>query len=329
VRFADVPAGHPEEEDIYLVVRSGIVEGVSDHAYGPLQALTREEMALVLVRLAALVGIQVQTARKTRFADVHQLPRESQEAIDQLTTQLKISHGTSAATFSPAEAVTRGQVALFLQRLVNRIPVLQERGRTPDDVKKTIRVSDAHPSFTDLGSVAVAIYDAIVQLHRLGVVSGVSSNVYAPAALITRAGMARFVARVVELVERESEAGIPVGSRGSDARDAGLVFSNRGSDPHLYDRYDPDPLDEEAERMAKEGSRGPHDTVFCVLHQQEDRLIEFDLLTSTVDDIISRCGYPEHERSQLAEVHRRLAEHGLQFYRGPRPERIPLLEGTP
>lgn len=66
-----------------------------------------------------------------------------------------------------------------------------------------------------------------------------------------------------------------------------------------------------------------------VPHQQEDRLIEFDLLTSTVDDIISRCGYPEYERSELAEVHGRLAEHGLQFYRGPRPERIPLLEGTP
>lgn len=328
-RFADIPAGHPDEEDIYLSVRCGIVKGISDHAYGPLQSLKREEMALLLVRLAALVGIQVPPAGKTRFSDIHQLPRESQEAIDQLTTQLELSYGTSATTFSPAQAVTRGQVALFLQRLMNKIPVLQERGRTPDDVIKKIRVSDAGSSFTDLGSVTVATYDAIVQLHLLGVVSGVSSNVYAPSALITRAAMARFVARVMELVERETEVGTSVGSRGSDARDAGLVSSNRGRGAYLYDQYDPDPLDEEAERMAEEGSRGPHDTVFYVPHQQEDRLIEFDLLTSTVDDIISRCGYSEHERSELAEVHRRLAEHGLQFYRGPRPERIPLLEGTP
>ena len=328
-RFADVPAGHPDEDDIYFVVRCGIVKGISDHAYGPHQALTREEMALVLVRLAALVGIEVPPAGKTRFSDIHQLPRESREAIEQLTTQLEISYGTSAATFSPAQAVTRGQVALFLQRLMNKIPVLQERGRTPDDVIKNTRVYDAGTSFTDLGSVTGATYNAIVQLHLLGVVSGISSSVYAPSALVTRAAMARFVARVMELVERETEAGIPAGSRGSDARDACLVGSNRESGVHPYDQYDPDPLDEEAERMAEEGSGGPQDTVFYVPHQQEDRLIEFDLLTSTVDDIISRCGYPEHERSQLAEVHRRLAEHGLQFYRGPRPERIPLLEGTP
>ncbi len=327
-RFADVPPGHPNEEDIYLVVHRGIIRGTSANTYGPLQAVTREEVALSLIRLAVLVGIEVPPAGDTRFSDVAQLPYESRAAIDQLTTKLEISYGTSTTTFSPSQAVTRGQMALFLQHLMNRIPLLQERGRTPADVIHNTQVSEAGTPFTDLGMVTVAAYNAIVQLRLLGVASGMSSTTYAPSALITRATMAGFIARVLEVVERERDDEISGGSRGSDAESATLAGHNRRSAAHLFDRYDPDPLDEEAERIAKEGPRGPHDTAFYVPHQQEDRLVEFDLLTATVDDIISRCGYSEDERSELAEAHRRMAEHDLRFYRGPLPESIPLLEGT-
>ena len=294
-RFADVPLGHPNEEDIYLVVHRGIIRGTSANTYGPLQAVTREEVALSLIRLAALVGIEVPPAGDTRFSDIGQLPYESRAAVDQLATKLEISYGTSATTFSPSQAVTRGQMALFLQRLMNRIPLLQQRGRTPDDVIHNTQVSEGGTPFTDLGMVTVATYNAIVQLRMLGVASGMSSTTYAPSALITRATMAGFIARVLEVVERERDDEVSGGSRGSDAESAVLAGHNRRSAAHLFDRYDPDPLDEEAERIAKEGPRGPHDTAFFVPHQQEDRLVEFDLLTATVDDIISRCGYSEDE----------------------------------
>ena len=327
-RFADVSSGHPNEEDIYLVVHRGVIRGTSANTYGPLQAVTREEVALSLIRLAALVGIEVPPAGDARFSDIGQLPYESRAAIDQLTTHLEISHGTSATTFSPSQAVTRGQMALFLQRLMNRIPLLQKRGGTPADVIHKTQVSEAGTPFTDLGMVTVATFNAIVQLHLLGVASGISSTAYAPSALITRATMAGLIARVLEVVERERDDEISSRSRRSDPASAVPAGNNRRSAAHLFDRYDPDPLDEEAERIAKEGPRGPHDTAFYVPHQQEDRLVEFDLLTATVDDIISRCGYSEDERSELAEAHRRMAEHDLRFYRGPLPESIPLLEGT-
>ncbi len=327
-RFADVPSGHPNEEDIYLAVRRGVIRGASATTYGPLQVVTREEVALSLIRLAALVGIEVPPAGDAGFSDVGQLPYESRAAIDQLTTHLGISYGTSATTFSPSQAVTRGQMALFLQRLMNRIPLLQERGRTPADVIHKTQVSEAGTPFSDLGMVTVATYNAIGQLYLLGVASGISSTVYGPSVLITRAALAGFIARVLEVVEREGEDEISGGSRGSDVAGAVLTGHNRRSAAHLFDRYDPDPLDKESERIDKEGPRGPYETVFYVPHQQENRLVEFDLLTATVDDIISRCGYSEEERSELAEAHRRMAEHDLRFYRGPLPESIPLLEGT-
>ena len=327
-RFSDVPSGHANEEDIYLVVHRGVIRGASADTYGPLQAVTREEMALSLIRLAALVGIEIPPAGDTRFSDIGQLPYESRASIDQLTTHLEISYGTSATTFSPSQAVTRGQMALFLQRLMNRIPLLQKRGRTPDDVIHKMQVSEAGTPFTDLGMVTVATYNAIGQLYLLGVASGISSTVYGPSVLITRAALAGFIARVLEVVEREREDEISGGSRGRDVAGAALTGHSRRSAAHHFDRYDPDPLDEEAERIDKEGPRGPYETVFYVPHQQEDRLVEFDLLTATVDDIIARCGYSENERSELTEAHRRMAEHDLRYYRGPRPESIPLLERT-
>lgn len=57
-------------------------------------------------------------------------------------------------------------------------------------------------------------------------------------------------------------------------------------------------------------------------------MVQFNRLTVTIDDIISRCGYPESERERLTVLHRRLAEEFLADYRGPRNGPLPLLEKT-
>ena len=72
----------------------------------------------------------------------------------------------------------------------------------------------------------------------------------------------------------------------------------------------------------------PEDAVFWVPHQQEPRLVEFNLFTSTIDDIITRCGYPESERHRLTELHRRSAETFLNDYVGPIEGPVPLLGET-
>ena len=72
----------------------------------------------------------------------------------------------------------------------------------------------------------------------------------------------------------------------------------------------------------------PEDAVFWVPHQQEARMVEFNRLTSTIDEIITRCGYPESERERLTEQHRRTAEEFLRAYQGPVNGPIPLIGET-
>ena len=87
-------------------------------------------------------------------------------------------------------------------------------------------------------------------------------------------------------------------------------------------------LDAEAALISREGPLGPCDTTYSVPHQHEDRVVEFDLLTVTIDDIIVQCGYPESARVGLAETHRRIAAYRLRYYKGPVNSAVPLLGPT-
>lgn len=70
------------------------------------------------------------------------------------------------------------------------------------------------------------------------------------------------------------------------------------------------------------------DATFWIPHQQEPRMVRFNRLTSSVDEIITRCGYPESERERLTEQHRRTAEFFLNDYEGPVHGTIPLIGDT-
>ncbi len=197
--LSDVPAGHANAGDIDCIAYYGITKGTSATTFSPLMAVTREHMALFLMRLAGLVGIEVPPAGDTGFSDTDDLSDESQAAISRLA-QLEITQGTSDSTYSPADSVTRGHMALFVQRLMNKMDPMSDGtddyGSTPSDVAEAD--ADVGSPFTDLGSVTKSGYDAITQLYELGVASGISDTAYGPSALISRASMAGFMAAVLD-----------------------------------------------------------------------------------------------------------------------------------
>lgn len=89
-------------------------------------------------------------------------------------------------------------------------------------------------------------------------------------------------------------------------------------------------LDNEAALIDAEGPWDPYDTTYTVPHQADiGRVVEFDLRTVTIDQIIAQCGYPESARSELAEIHRRIASNMLHYHKGPIKGSVPLLEATP
>ena len=198
--FEDVPASHANAGDIDCIAYYGITQGTSATTYSPSMAVTREQMALFLTRLAGVVGIpMVSDPADPGFTDVGDLSAESQTAIAQLA-DLGITQGTSDTTFSPGNNVRRDHMALFIQRLMNNMSPLADGntkyGSLPSDVAKD--TENVASPYTDLGGSTKSAYDAITQLYELGVVSGISATAYAPGADITRAAMAEFMAGLLD-----------------------------------------------------------------------------------------------------------------------------------
>jgi len=186
--------------NINCIAHFGITKGTSATTYSPDAAVTREHMALFLVRLAGRVGIAVPSAQEFGFSDIGHLDAGSRIAINQLAG-LEITKGTSATTYSPADVVNRGQMALFIQRLMDKMEPVgnkdQAFGYTPADVVETAEREVASP-FTDLGELTIETIDAITHLYELGVITDASGTKYEPSADITRASMADFMAAMLD-----------------------------------------------------------------------------------------------------------------------------------
>ncbi len=196
--FTDVSSSHANAGDIDCIAYYGVTKGTSATTYSPMMSVTREHMALFLIRLAGLVGIEVASdPADPGYSDIGDLSAGSQTAIAQLA-DLGITTGTSDTTYSPGDSVERGHMALFIARLMDLMDPMTDGvenfGSTPSDVEG----DNVGSPFTDLGSATKSAYDAITALYELGVASGISDTAYGPSTLITRASMAGFMAAVLD-----------------------------------------------------------------------------------------------------------------------------------
>jgi hypothetical protein len=111
-RFADVLPTNPFYGFIERLAQRGITLGCSSSSYCPADAVTREQMALFLIRA---LGMPNPPAPPTqRFADVPP-SRAGYAFIDQMA-QRGITLGCSTQNYCPDEMVTRAQMAAFLVR---------------------------------------------------------------------------------------------------------------------------------------------------------------------------------------------------------------------
>jgi hypothetical protein len=139
-------------------------------------------MALLLIRQAQVHGVALPAAFDQGFADIGGHDQETQDAIDQLA-QLGITGG---GTFSPGEAVSRWEMALFLVRFLGvagvPLPSLSTTG-----------------AFNDLAQMDRETVTAIDQLFALGVAAGTSTTTFEPSNDVLRWQMALFLTRVMAL----------------------------------------------------------------------------------------------------------------------------------
>jgi hypothetical protein len=107
--FVDVPNGAYYAEAVAWAKAQGVTTGTSASTFSPNQVVTRAQLVTLLWRIAG-----TPSAPAAGFSDVP--GGEYFSVAVAWAKALDITTGTTASTFSPYNAVTRGQAAAFLHR---------------------------------------------------------------------------------------------------------------------------------------------------------------------------------------------------------------------
>lgn len=108
--FSDIGSSHRAQAEIYYLVEKGITGGVSSTQFAPDREVTRGEAAAMLGRVLGLDGRK----KSTKFSDVpatHGFSGYIQDLVDR-----KIISGYDDGTFKPNRTLTRGEMALLINR---------------------------------------------------------------------------------------------------------------------------------------------------------------------------------------------------------------------
>ncbi|MFY0521350.1 S-layer homology domain-containing protein [Lysinibacillus sp. UGB7] len=109
--FKDVPKSNEYYKYVAALQNAGIMSGYSNGTFMPNEVITRGQLAKILV-----LGFKFEVASNYNhsFQDVNS--QTSNAAYIQTLVDLQVTEGTTPVTFSPFNAVTRGQIASFIVR---------------------------------------------------------------------------------------------------------------------------------------------------------------------------------------------------------------------
>ena len=122
--FTDLDVGSSSQDAINQLVELGIMEGTSSTTFDPHGPVTRSHMALWLARSLDAAptgpgGTDIDTVEPDddHFTDVSSVDFRTRAAIRKIY-EMGVTQGTSAFNFSPQNEVTRGQMAVFISRML-------------------------------------------------------------------------------------------------------------------------------------------------------------------------------------------------------------------
>jgi hypothetical protein len=165
--------GNPHAASIVAVVVHGIAHGKADGTYGPHDDVTRGQMATFLSRALGLEASG--DAGLPDDVDADDVHADAIAAV----IEAGIAQGKADGTFAPRDGVTRGQMASFLDRALE----------LADDAVADVP-SDAK------GNVHEKAIEAVV---GNGIALGFSDGTFRPSERVSRAQMASFLARALDL----------------------------------------------------------------------------------------------------------------------------------
>lgn len=120
-KFTDVPAGQWYSDAVAWAAANNIVNGYNETTFGPMNAVTREQMAAILYRYEQYKGMDTVTLEEnlSRFPDKDKVSAYAVPAMQWAVGQ-KVINGNADGTLNPTGTATRAQVAQIFTNLLNK-----------------------------------------------------------------------------------------------------------------------------------------------------------------------------------------------------------------
>ena len=178
-RFTDVKADAYYAPYVNWAAEKGIVSGTTTTTFAPDQAISRQEMAVIMSNYAKALGYKVpQTRTAVTFADHGSIGGWAADAVKQMQ-MAGILNGKDGNRFDPTGTATRAEVAAVLHRYVELVidpataqgldvndsgsAMLWENGKLVKSASRTVGTSAY--SFNSFGEAALPVSDKKYRTH--------------------------------------------------------------------------------------------------------------------------------------------------------------------
>ena len=118
IDFADVPASHWAYDYIRIAYANDIVKGINWDKFGVGSPITRQDMAVIIMRVVNAKGIEL-TGNASSFKDDNLIADYAKESVMELVAG-GVINGYNDGTFRPEGPLTRAEAAKVIYALINR-----------------------------------------------------------------------------------------------------------------------------------------------------------------------------------------------------------------
>lgn len=119
--FVDVPQDAYYSDAVAWAKEAGLVSGFDNVHFGPDESITRQDLAMVLMRYIGMIGTEyITTQEYIYFADEAEISDYAKDAIQTLN-KLGVLNGIGDNHIAPRDSATRAQAAAMLRRFVEKV----------------------------------------------------------------------------------------------------------------------------------------------------------------------------------------------------------------
>jgi len=191
--FHDVPTSSWYYDEVQTVYDEGIMEGKTSTSFDPTANMSRAEFVTVLCRLSEN-DYKGKGATLT-FSDTN----KNAWYADYVAwgVEAEMVKGLPGNKFAPNQAVSRQEMAVFIERFISYMSV---------DLKDNSKID----AFKDSKNVASFAKDAVELMRKSGIISGDQNGNFNPINNASRAEVATVITRILPMLDNDENTKPPV-----------------------------------------------------------------------------------------------------------------------